>query len=100
MAAISPTTAKRHVDTLVRFGTRHTLSETSSRTRGTGAARAWIKAELERYAAASGRPADLAMAVSFDVHTQPADGARLPRATEIVNVVAVLPGAMPEARAR
>jgi Zn-dependent M28 family amino/carboxypeptidase len=40
------------------------------------------------------------MQVAFDAHTQPADGARIPRETEIVNVVAVLPGAMPEARAR
>ena len=31
---------------LVSFGTRHTLSETKSETRGIGAARRWIKAEF------------------------------------------------------
>ena len=31
------------------FGTRHTLSETASETRGIGAARRWIKAEFEKF---------------------------------------------------
>ena len=43
---------------LVSFGTRHTMSDTVSDTRGIGAARRWIKSELERCgAAAGGRPA-------------------------------------------
>src|SRR5262245_58712333 len=98
ISEISAAMAKGHVEKLVSFGTRHTLSDTSSKTRGIGAARTWIKSELERYA--SGRSGELAMQVAFDAHTQPADGARIPREAEIVNVVAVLPGAMPEARAR
>ena len=32
---------------LVSFGTRHTLSDTISKTRGIGAARRWIKKEFE-----------------------------------------------------
>ena len=32
---------------LVNFGTRHTLSDTLSKTRGIGAARRWIKKEFE-----------------------------------------------------
>jgi Zn-dependent M28 family amino/carboxypeptidase len=100
IAEITPERAKRDVEELVKFGTRHTLSDTSSPTRGIGAARAWIKRELEGIAQASGRTGDLAIDVSYDAHTQPADGKRIPKDTEIVNVVAVIPGAMPEARAR
>src|SRR5438309_11477835 len=39
---------------LVSFGTRHTLSETESNTRGVGAARRWIKSEFDRYSRESG----------------------------------------------
>jgi hypothetical protein len=39
---------------LVSFKTRHTLSDTTSKTEGSGAARNWIKAEMESYASASG----------------------------------------------
>lgn len=38
---------KNDVKTLVDFGTRHTLSDTISDTRGIGAARRWIKSEFE-----------------------------------------------------
>jgi Zn-dependent M28 family amino/carboxypeptidase len=100
IAEITPERAKRVVEELAKFGTRHTLSDTSSPTRGIGAARAWIKRELEGYAQASGRTGELAMQVSFDTHVQPADGQRVTKDTEIVNVMAVLPGAVPEARAR
>ncbi len=39
---------ERDIQTLVDFGTRHTLSDTVSSKRGIGAARRWIKAEFER----------------------------------------------------
>lgn len=44
---------KQTVDKLVSFGTRHTLSDTTSDTREIGAARRWIFDELSRVAAAS-----------------------------------------------
>ena len=44
---------QRDVTTLVGFGTRHVLSETDSETRGVGAARRYLKAELEKAAARS-----------------------------------------------
>jgi len=72
---------------LVSFKTRHTLSDTLSKTEGIGAARNWIKAEYERYAAASnGR-----MQVQFDVFVQP-QGSRLSKATTMKNVLAILKG--------
>src|SRR6478736_5807511 len=45
---------KQTVEKLVSFGTRHTLSDTTSETRGIGAARKWIFDELTRVAAVSG----------------------------------------------
>lgn len=45
--AVSVERIKNDVKTLVDFGTRHTLSDTLSNTRGIGAARRWIKSEFE-----------------------------------------------------
>lgn len=44
---ISSDRIKSDITTLVNFGTRHTLSDTLSETRGIGAARRWIKKEFE-----------------------------------------------------
>ncbi|UVW29878.1 M20/M25/M40 family metallo-hydrolase [Massilia sp. H6] len=85
LAEISPKRIEGYVAKLVGFGTRHTMSETESDTRGIGAARRWIKAELERCGA--GTP----LQVAFDSHIAPVS-ARISRPTEIVNVVATLPG--------
>jgi hypothetical protein len=81
-----------YIDKLVSFGTRHTMSDTVSETHGIGAARRWIKGELERCGAGK-------LQVAFDSHLHPVDR-RLARPTEIVNVVATLPGAQAESRER
>lgn len=76
---------------LVSFKTRHTLSDTTSKTTGIGAARNWIKAEYEKYAAEShGR-----MTVQFDTFTQP-KGSRLDKAVHMKNVLAILKGTDPK----
>jgi hypothetical protein len=75
---------------LVTFKTRNTLSDTTSKTEGIGAARNWIKSEMEKYAAASnGR-----MKVEFDTFTQPAGG-RFDKPTVLKNVLAILKGTDP-----
>lgn len=82
---ISTENLKAIVEKLVSFGTRHTLSDTVSPTRGIGAARRWIKSELEKYAQASnGR-----MTVEFHETIVP-PSARVPKPSNIVNVVATL----------
>mgnify|MGYP001244309407 FL=1 len=53
-AAPSAENLRRDVQTLVDFGTRHTLSETESDTQGIGAARRWIYEEFQRISAACG----------------------------------------------
>lgn len=45
--AVSADKIKNYDKTLVDFGTRHTLSDTLSNTRGIGAARRWIKSEFD-----------------------------------------------------
>lgn len=100
LAQVDPSRLQATLTTLVGFGTRHTLSDSVGETRGIGAARRWIKAEMLRGAQASGRSGELAMQVEFDVHQLIPDGKRVDRAVELVNVVAVLPGALPVARER
>ena len=45
--SISENRLNEDIKTLAEFGTRHTLSDTLSNTRGIGAARRWIKSEFE-----------------------------------------------------
>ena len=45
---VSSERISKDVTTLTNFGTRHTLSDTTSATRGIGAARRWIKSEFEK----------------------------------------------------
>ncbi|MEO1534618.1 MAG: M28 family metallopeptidase [Planctomycetota bacterium] len=85
------------VQTLADFGTRHTLSDTESDDRGIGAARRWLKAEFARIALDAGRDD---VVVSFDTHMVQADGRRIGRDVDVVNVMCTIPGAMPEARDR
>ena len=82
---VSAKSLKAAIEKLASFGTRHTLSDTVSETRGIGAARRWIKSEFERYAKESGGR----MAVEFhETVVQPS--ARVPLPSKIVNVVATL----------
>jgi len=100
LAEVSPQAVKEIVETLVTFGTRHTLSDTESDTRGIGAARRWIHREFEKIALLSERTDGEAMKVYFDSHAYGPDRRRVPVETEIVNVVAELPGSMLSARSR
>jgi hypothetical protein len=80
---------------LVSFQTRHTMSETASDTVGIGAARRWIKSEFERCNAQNGGR----LQVAFDSHIAPVSK-RISRPTEIVNVVATLPGTQDASKER
>ncbi len=48
VSTISSERIKNDITKLANFGTRHTLSDTISNTRGIGAARRWIKSEFEK----------------------------------------------------
>ncbi len=95
LADISAVRIETTIRTLVGFGTRHTASDQDHPTRGIGAARRWIKQELDSYAAdAGGR-----LVVEEDSFIQPAGG-RIAAPTRLVNLVAILPGDRPESRDR
>ncbi len=80
---------------LVSFGARHTLSDQDHPTRGIGAARRWIKEEMDRYARESGGR----LIVTEDEFIQPPTN-RVPREVKLVNIVATLPGSQPESKDR
>jgi hypothetical protein len=87
--------SSKNIETIVRklvsFETRHTLSDTTSKKTGIGAARNWIKAEMEKYGQESGGR----LKVEFDTFTLPADGRRVLVPTSMKNVLAILPGTDP-----
>ena len=84
--AVSPAALQDTVRTLVGFGTRHTLSETASNTRGIGAARRCVKS---RFAAIS---SDCGGCLQIITPAQTFTGPRIPRPTEVQDVVAILRG--------
>ncbi len=100
LAEVSPERLRTDVDTLAAFGTRHTLSDTASDTRGIGASRRWIQREFQAIADASGRHGADTAAVVMDSHWVEPDGRRITRAVEVVNPMFILPGASAEARNR
>lgn len=86
--SVSAERIETNIRRLVSFGTRHTMSETESETRGIGAARRWIKAELERISEDCGGCLEVFMQRTL----VKAVDSRLPTDTWVVNVVAILPG--------
>lgn len=74
---------------LVSFGTRHTLSETQSNTRGIGAARRWIKEEFEKISKQCGGCLEVIM-----VKETISGEKRIPNPTEVVNVIAIQRGSI------
>ena len=91
--AISPERIEQDITTLVNFGTRHTLSETESDTRGIGAARRWIKAEFEKISAECGG----CLEVYFQSEVI-SNEKRIPEATDVVSVIAIQRGSTDPSR--
>jgi hypothetical protein len=92
---ISAANIEATVRKLAGFRTRHTLSDPTSDERGIGAARRWIKGELDRYS----REAGGRLKVELDEFITPASR-RVARPTPLVNVVATLPGTQKESSDR
>ena len=87
---VSAKNIEANIRKLVTFKTRHTLSDTTSKTEGSGAARNWIKGQMEKYALASGGR----MVVQFDTFTQP-KGERIDKPVKLKNILAILKGTDP-----
>ena len=87
VAAVSADRIESDIRTLAGFGTRHTLSETESDTRGIGAARRWIHDEFERISAECGGCLEV-MYVSDTISGE----RRIPEPTDVVSVIAIQRG--------
>ncbi len=79
----------KDVETLANFGTRHTLSDTVSQTRGIGAARRWIKSEFDKIS--SNCNDCLEVFYQKDL-VKKGDNARIVHDVWVVNVVAIQRG--------
>ncbi|HMV49149.1 MAG TPA: M28 family metallopeptidase [Blastocatellia bacterium] len=95
LSEISAKNIEASLRKLVSFGTRHTLSSQDDPNRGIGAARRWIKAEMDRYSQESGGR----LIVTEDDFIQPPTQ-RVPKEARLVNIVATLPGVQAESKDR
>ncbi len=86
--AAAPDAAKLRatVQTLVSFGTRHSLSDTVSSKRGIGAARRWVQSRFVQIGRGCGG------CLRVDTPSQTFTGARVPQPAEIMDVVAIQTG--------
>jgi peptidase M28-like protein len=88
--AIAPSAERieNDINKLVNFGTRHTLSDTVSTTRGIGAARRWIKSAFENIS----NDCNNCLEVSYLSDLVKTDGRRIIKDTKVVNVMAIQRG--------
>lgn len=87
--AISEERLKNDVKTLADFGTRHTLSDTVSDTRGIGAARQWIKSQFDNIS----KDCNDCLEVFYQSNlVEKGTNQRIVKDVNVVNVVAVQRG--------
>jgi Zn-dependent M28 family amino/carboxypeptidase len=84
--AVSATELKGTIAKLVAFGTRHTLSDTTSKTRGIGAARHWVADRFKAISHACGGCLDI------QTPAQTISGDRIPKEASILDVLAIQRG--------
>ncbi|MFL5742518.1 MAG: M28 family metallopeptidase [Flavisolibacter sp.] len=88
---ISSDSLRSYINKLVSFGTRSTLSTTTDKKKGIGAAREWVVQRFREFAAASnGR-----LSAYLDTTTLQADSKRVDTVTSLGNAMAVLKGTDP-----
>jgi len=86
---VSASRIEQDIKKLVGFGTRHTLRDTLSKSRGIGAARRWIKAEFDQI---SSDCTDCLEVFYQKNYYTPKDGNRIVKPVWINNVVAIQRG--------
>lgn len=81
-----------YIKSMVSFGTRSTVSSTTDPKKGIGAARNWVLAKFNQFAAASGGR----LTAFVDTITYSADGKRVQHPINLGNTVATLKGTDPK----
>lgn len=87
--AVSAERIESDITKLANFGTRHTLSDTVSPTRGIGAARRWIKSEFEKTSSACN---DCLNVIYQKDLVKKGTNPRIVKDVEVVNVLAIQKG--------
>lgn len=88
---VSADSLKSYITKMVSFGTRNTLTSTTDKNRGIGAARNWVLSRFNAFATqANGR-----LSAMVDTTTYKADGRRVDRPINLGNVMATLKGTDP-----
>nr|WP_298999234.1 M28 family metallopeptidase [uncultured Allomuricauda sp.] len=87
--SVSAERLEKDITTLANFGTRHTLSDTISQTRGIGAARRWIKSEFDKIST----DCDDCLEVFYQKDlVKKGEGRRITKDVWVVNVLAIQRG--------
>ncbi|MFC4210108.1 M28 family metallopeptidase [Pedobacter lithocola] len=86
--SVNPDSLKSYIIKMVAFGTRSTISDTKSKTKGIGAARNWVVSKFNQFAKSS----DGRLTAFLDTTTIKADGKRVDKPINLGNAVAILKG--------
>jgi hypothetical protein len=86
--SVSQDSLKNYISKMVAFGTRNTLSDIKSKTKGIGAARNWVVSKFTQFA----KQSDGRLTAYLDTTTFKPDGKRVDQPTLLGNAVAVLKG--------
>ncbi|SFA45202.1 Peptidase family M28 [Pedobacter suwonensis] len=86
--AVNPDSLKSYISKMVSFGTRNTLSDIKSKTKGIGAARNWVLSKFNQFA----KQSDGRLTAYLDTITLKPDGKRVDQPTLLGNAVAILKG--------
>ena len=88
---VNPDSLRSYIKSMVAFGTRSTVSSTTDKKRGIGAAREWVLTKFNQFAVASGGR----LTAFVDTSTFVADGKRVLHDISLGNTVATLKGSDP-----
>ena len=91
VSQVSPDSLRSYINTLVSFGTRHTMSSVTDKNRGIGAAREWVVKKFKEFGTASGGK----LQAFVDTTTLQPDGRRINSPTNLGNAMAILKGTDP-----
>ncbi|WP_316736486.1 M28 family metallopeptidase [Pedobacter aquatilis] len=86
--SVNADSLKSYISKMVSFGTRSTISDTKSKTKGIGAARNWVVAKFNQFA----KQRDGRLTAFLDTVTINSDGKRVDKQILLGNAVAILKG--------
>jgi hypothetical protein len=92
VAPVSAKSIRAHVEKLVSFGTRHTLSSQTDSRRGIGAAVRWAEAEMKRFGLATLQTCDTVTGRRIPAPTRVCNAVAIQRGTERPNDVVIITG--------